>query len=86
MPTISRFYGITIAIYFNDHAPPHFHARYAEHEVQIRIADGAVMEGALPPRAMGLVRKWYRRYNVEIARSWEQAQRTGVAERVPPLE
>lgn len=86
MPTISRFYGITIAIYFNDHAPPHFHARYAEYEIQIRIDDGSVMEGSLPPRAMGLVRKWYRRYNGEIARSWERARQPGVVERVPPLE
>ncbi|MCK6040327.1 DUF4160 domain-containing protein, partial [Klebsiella quasipneumoniae] len=35
MPTLSIFYGIVIQIYWADHPPPHFHARYAEHEAQI---------------------------------------------------
>jgi hypothetical protein len=86
MPTICRFYGITIAIYFNDHAPPHFHARYGEFLAQVRIADGAVMRGRLPPRALRLVRQWNLRYKLEIERSWVQLMRTGVAEMVPPLE
>ena len=86
MPTICRFYGITIAIYFNDHAPPHFHARYGEYLAQVRIADGAVMRGRLPPRALRLVRQWNLRYKDEIERSWLQLMRTGVAETVPPLE
>ena len=30
MPEICRFYGIVIKMYFADHAPPHFHAEYAE--------------------------------------------------------
>jgi hypothetical protein len=86
MPTICRFYGITISIYFNDHAPPHFHARYGEFLAQVRIADGAVMSGRLPPRALRLVRAWNLRYKREIERSWVQLMRTGVAEAVPPLE
>jgi hypothetical protein len=32
MPTISSFYGILIQMFWRDHAPPHFHALYAEHE------------------------------------------------------
>ena len=36
MPEISRFYGIVIKMYFADHAPPHFHAEYAEHEARIQ--------------------------------------------------
>jgi hypothetical protein len=28
MPTISIFYGIVIQMFFDDHNPPHFHARY----------------------------------------------------------
>ena len=86
MPTICRFYGISIAIYFEDHAPPHFHARYGEFLAQVRIADGAVMRGRLPPRALRLVREWNLRYKREIERSWETLQHTGVAESVPSLE
>ena len=58
MPEISRFYGIVIKMYFADHAPPHFHAEYAEHEARIAIGSLAVLSGNLPPRAMGLVAEW----------------------------
>ena len=37
MPTISTFYGILIQMFWNDHAPPHFHALYADDEVLINI-------------------------------------------------
>ena len=57
MPEISRFYGIVIKMYFADHAPPHFHAEYAEYEARIAIGSLAVLSGNLPPRAMGLVTK-----------------------------
>ncbi len=35
VPRISEFFGITIAMYYNDHAPPHFHAKYGEHEATV---------------------------------------------------
>lgn len=28
MPEISRFLGIIIKMFFDDHQPPHFHAEY----------------------------------------------------------
>ncbi len=55
MPEVSRFYGIIVKMYFNDHAPPHFHAFYGENEALISITTLAVLAGRLPPRAMGLV-------------------------------
>lgn len=58
LPTISMFFGILIRMYFNDHAPPHFHAHYNEHEAVIAIESLAVLEGALPRRALGLVLDW----------------------------
>ena len=58
MPTISQFFGILIRMYFNDHAPPHFHALYNENEAVIRIEPLEVMEGLLPRRALGLVFDW----------------------------
>ncbi len=47
MPVISRFLGIIIAMYWDDHAPPHFHAKYAEYEVTVNILTG-VIEGKFP--------------------------------------
>lgn len=55
MPEISRFFGIIITMFFGDHNPPHFHARYGDNDAVICIQDFAVMEGHLPPRALGLV-------------------------------
>ncbi|MFP5488229.1 MAG: DUF4160 domain-containing protein [Acidimicrobiia bacterium] len=57
MPRISVFYGIIIAMYFDDH-PAHFHAKYGEHEAQVAIATGEVLRGELPRRARALVEEW----------------------------
>jgi len=51
----SRFYGIITAMFFEDHNPPHFHARYAGDKVAIEIQTLRVLEGQLPPRALKLV-------------------------------
>ena len=56
MPRLSQFYGIAIYMYYRDHAPPHFHAIYGEHEATFRIATGTVLAGRLPRRA----RRWSR--------------------------
>ena len=37
MPEISRFYGIVIRMYYNDHPPPHFHAQYAEFKARSQL-------------------------------------------------
>jgi hypothetical protein len=57
MPTICRFYGILIQMYFADHAPPHFYALYAEFEALIDLRTLEVIRGELPPRATALVRE-----------------------------
>src|SRR5271166_4630799 len=58
MPTICSFYGILIRMFFNDHPPPHFHARYGEFEATIDIGTLDVLEGQLPRRALNLVQEW----------------------------
>jgi Domain of unknown function (DUF4160) len=55
MPTISAFYGILIRMFFNDHPPRHFHARYEEFEAKIDLDTMQLMEGTLPKRALNLV-------------------------------
>jgi hypothetical protein len=34
---ISRFFGILIAMFFDDHGPAHFHARHAQGSAKGRI-------------------------------------------------
>jgi len=55
VPRISAFYGI-IAMYFDNHPPPHFHAKYGEYEAQVVIATSELLNGDLPRRARALVR------------------------------
>ena len=58
MPTISMFYGIIIQMFWDDHAPPHFHALYAEDEVLINITTPKIIKGSMPRRALSLVLEW----------------------------
>ena len=58
MPVISRFLGIIIAMYWDDHAPPHFHAKYTDYEITVNILTG-VVEGKFPKRALRHVLEWY---------------------------
>jgi hypothetical protein len=55
MPSVSRFFGIVILMYYDDHAPPHFHAKYGEHRAQINIETLEIIEGEMPRRAFSLV-------------------------------
>jgi hypothetical protein len=85
MPEICRFYGIVIKMYFADHAPPHFHAEYAEHEARIAIDSFAVISGKLPPRAMGLVAEWATVHQQELQELWEKARKHEPLIRLEPL-
>ena len=85
MPEISRFYGIVIKMYFADHAPPHFHAEYADHEARIAIDSLAVISGKLPARAMGLVVEWATLHRQELQTQWQRAGALQPLERIEPL-
>ncbi len=86
MPEISRFYGIRITIYFDDHPPSHFHAEYGEYEAVFSIVDGKMINGKLPKTATKLVKKWYGLQKDNILKAWEQIQNDEVFEKVPPLD
>lgn len=85
MPRISSFYGIDIEMYFADHAPPHFHARYGGDEALIVIATGEIYAGALPNRAMRLVREWLQEHRDELARNFERGAALEPLEAIDPL-
>lgn len=75
MPTISRFYGIDIQMYFDELHGPHFHAIYAGRKAQISALDGSVMGGKLPPRVLRYTDKWYKLRRAEVLENWERARR-----------
>ncbi len=65
MSILSRFFGIVIAMYWRDHAPPHFHAKYGEQEVTFEIETGKVT-GNMSKRALSLVKEWYKLHKEEL--------------------
>jgi len=58
MPEISRFLGIIITMYYNNHPPPHFHVRYNQQKAIIDIQNLSILEGKLTPRVFSLVIEW----------------------------
>ena len=86
MPLISSFYGILIYMYFEDHNPPHFHVKYAEHWAQIKIADFTVLQGSLPPKALGLVMEWASIHKEELQENWNLMLREQPFKKINPLQ
>jgi len=86
MPTISRFYGIVIGMFFDEHAPPHFHAKYAEHEASIDIRNLTVLRGSLPPKALSLVMEWAATHQDELMADWDMAMKHGELQAIEPLK
>jgi len=85
MPEISRFYGILIAMFWDDHNPPHFHARYGAHRAAIEIATLRVLDGNLPSRALGLVIEWASQHKEELMSNWEEARNSRPMRKIEPL-
>lgn len=83
MPEITRFYGIIIKIFLTrEHNPPHFHAIYGEHNAEISIATGEMLEGDLPSKAQALVKEWWEINKNSIEEMWN----TKTLNKLPPLE
>ncbi len=85
MPVISRFYGIVIIMYFNDHNPPHLHAKYSGDEALLTF-DGDVLQGGLPGRAMKLVKEWALLHREELLNNWEKARLGMPLNEIAPLD
>jgi hypothetical protein len=85
MPTISAFYGILIQMFRRDHAPPHFHALYAEYEAVVDIRTLEVIDGSLPRRAMTLVLEWAQEHGAELMEDWDLCDRNQSPKRIQPL-
>jgi hypothetical protein len=76
MPTISRFYGIEIRMFFNEKHGPHFHALYAEDELVVFIENGEIMEGHLPHRLRKQVELWRTLHRDELMENWKRAKQS----------
>lgn len=85
MPELSRFLGIIVFMNFNEHNPPHFHARYGDYEIIVEILSG-IVEGKFPKRALNLVLEWYEIHKSELLEDWNSIRSTGEFKKIDPLE
>jgi hypothetical protein len=72
-------------MYYDDHSPPHFHARYGSHRARIDIASLDVMTGRLSPRVRGLITEWASQHQAELLKDWEFARSGAPLNRIEPL-
>ena len=86
MPEISRFFGIAIRMYFGDHTPAHFHAKYGDHEAVVDIHTLVVIGGSMPPRALGMIVEWGAQHQQELLDLWELAVFGQQLHGIAPLE
>ncbi len=85
MPEISRFLGIVISIYYNEHNPPHFHAEYGEFQITVEIESG-IVNGKFPRRALNAVLEWYVLHKEELMLDWELSLKGKPLNKIKPLE
>ena len=86
MPTIATFYGIIIRMFFDEHAPPHFHAQYGEFKAAVAIETLAVLDGYLPRRALELTLDWAELHRQELLDDWALCQQHRVPRKIEPLQ
>jgi len=86
MPEVSRFFGIVIRMYFDEHSPPHFHAIYGGNEAQVGIDPIIVLEGQLPRRAISMVIEWAALHQRELMNNWERLRNDQPILKIEPLE
>jgi hypothetical protein len=85
MPEICRFLGIIIVMYYKEHQPPHFHAKYGDQVGVFSIPDLTLIEGLLPKRVISLVLEWAFEHRDELLDDWELAMTKKPLRKIPPL-
>ncbi len=85
MPTLSMFYGIMIQMFWNEHAPPHFHARYAHYKLTVNINTLEVIAAKMPRRAQNLVLEWALLHRDALLEDWALCQQKQAPKKIPPL-
>jgi hypothetical protein len=86
MPTISRFYGILVRMFYDDKHSPHFHVVYAEYRALVSIEDGSILAGDLPSRAYQLVLEWLALHRAELKTNWESTRKKKPLREIEPLK
>jgi hypothetical protein len=86
MPEISRFFGIIIRMFYDEHPPPHFHVEYGEHQASLRVDTLEIVRGKLPRRVLALVAEWTLLHRAELNDNWRLADEGQPLRPIEPLE
>jgi hypothetical protein len=86
MPTISRFFGIVVTMYFDDHGPPHFHVRAAGRSAKVRIDTLEVLVSNLSRRELRLILAWAEMHTAELDENWRRAREGATLQEIEPLK
>jgi hypothetical protein len=85
MPEISRFLGIVVSMYYKEHLPPHFHAKYGGERAAFSIEDLRLIEGGLPHRVVAILLEWAFQHREELLDNWHRAQQKEDLRKIEPL-
>lgn len=86
MPIISRFFGVTIRMFYGDHHPPHFHAIYGEFELIVGISPVKIIKGKGPMRIRSIVLEWAAMHQDELLENWVKCRNGKSPKEIDPLE
>jgi hypothetical protein len=86
MPEISRFLGMIITMYPDDHNPPHFHVRYNQYNAIIEIKTLGLIDGSLPTKVRALAIEWASLHQEELLMDWELLSKHQAPKKIAPLE
>jgi hypothetical protein len=84
VPEISRFYGIIVYMFYNEHNPPHFHVEYQDFEAIIEIESG-IIKGKIPRRALKLIFEWMDLHKDELLENWKKIEERKALQKIEPL-
>ena len=87
MPTVSRFFGIIVIMFYREglNEQPHFHVRYSEYKAKISIKNLSIIKGKLPPRVLGFVMEWASLHQNELIKNWNRIENHQPLIKIAPL-
>jgi hypothetical protein len=85
-PRLSKFYGIVITMYWDDHNPPHIHVDYGEYLAIVDFQRLEIIQGRLPRRAQELVFDWCELHENELIQAWDCAKEHKPLPKIFPLD
>ena len=85
MTIISRFFGIIVFMFWREHQPPHFHAKYGDEEVIVEIETGE-LTGNISQRVQNMIQEWRELHKDELMADWKLAEENRPLIGIKPLE